>query len=522
MLRRGARTAAVLSGLLVTAAVALAPRPVAADELRDAVRQWRQANEPALLREFAAFLALPNLASDEAGIRRNADQAAALLARRGVATRLLESPGSPPAVYGELKVPGARRTLMVYAHYDGQPVDASAWATPPWTPTLRAGVLEDKAPVVDLAALAQPIGGEWRMYARSASDDKAPILVAAAALDALRHAKRAPSVNLKFFLEGEEEAGSEHLEAMLKAHRELLKADLWLLCDGPVHQSRRPQVYFGVRGVTGVDVTVYGPARALHSGHYGNWAPNPAVELARLIASLRDSDGRILIPGFGDDVRPLTAAEREALASVPPVEDELKGALQLGRTEGGSAPLAELILRPALNVRGLESGKVGAAAANAVPVEARASIDFRLVPDQTPAGVRTKLEGHLRALGYHVVSETPDAATRRAHPRLVKLEWGPGYPAARTALDQPAARALVRVLERASGAPLVHVPTLGGSVPMYLFGEVLGAPVVGLPIVNHDNNQHAANENVRVQNLWDGLEAFAAVFAGLDAAWSER
>ena len=471
-----------------------------------------------MLRELAAFVAIPNLASDATNIRKNAEHASAMLARRGVSTRLLESPGSPPAVYGELKVPGARRTVMVYAHYDGQPVDPAAWATPPWTPTLRAGTLEEKAPAVDLATLAPPIGPEWRLYGRSTSDDKAPIVAATAALDALAHAKRVPSVNLKFFLEGEEEAGSEHLQAMLETHRELLAADLWLLCDGPVHQTRRPQVYFGVRGVMGVELTLYGPARALHSGHYGNWAPNPAVELAHLVASLRDTDGRILIAGFADDVRPPTAAEREALRSVPPVEDELKAALALGRVEGEGASLPELIMRPAVNVRGLASGKVGAAAANAVPTEAQASIDFRLVPDQTPEGVRSKLEAHLRGLGYHLVHETPDAATRRAHPRLVKLEWGPGYKAARTALGHPAALALVRVFE-AGGQPIVKLPTLGGSVPMHLFGDVTGAPVVGLPIVNHDNNQHAANENVRVQNLWDGIEAFAMVFAGLGPAW---
>ncbi len=502
------------------ALLAAAPA-IAADDVRPAVRAWRQANETQVLRELAEFIAIPNLASDAVNIRKNAEHASAMLARRGVTTRLLETPGSPPAVYGELKVRGARRTLMVYAHFDGQPVDPAAWATPPWTPTLRSGTLDDKALIVDLAALAQPIGPEWRLYGRSASDDKAPIVAAMAALDALKQAKVAPSVNLKFFLEGEEEAGSEHLRAMLEAHRDLLAADLWLLCDGPVHQTRKPQVYFGVRGVMGVELTLYGPARALHSGHYGNWAPNPAVELAQLLASLRDAEGRILIKGFGDDVRPLSVAEREALRSVPPVEDELKAALALGRTEGEGASLPELILRPALNVRGVSSGKVGEAAANAVPTEAQASIDFRLVPDQTPEGVRSKLEAHLRGLGYHVAHETPDAGTRRAHPRLVKLEWGPGYKAARTALDHPAALALVRVLE-GGAEPIIKLPTLGGSVPMHLFGDVTGAPVVGLPIVNHDNNQHAANENVRIQNLWDGIEAFAVVFAGLEQAWPAR
>lgn len=499
-------------GLAILALLAPGAR---ADDLRDAVRAWRSAHQAPVVRELAEFLALPNLASDADGIRRNALHARTMLERRGITTRLLESPGSPPAVYGELAVPGARRTVMVYAHYDGQPVDPAAWTTPPWTPVLRDGPLPEGKPV-DLASPGA-IGPEWRLYGRSASDDKAPIVAAAAALDALRASGQAPSVNLKFFLEGEEEAGSPHLRAMLAAHRDLLRADLWLLCDGPVHQTRRPLVFFGVRGVTGVELTLYGPARALHSGHYGNWAPNPAVELAHLLASLRDDAGRIRVAGFGDDVRPLSDAERAALRSVPPVEDELRAALALGRTEGEVA-LAEAILRPALNVRGLASGRVGEAAANAIPTEARASIDFRLVPDQTPQGVRARLEAHLRGLGYHVVHDAPDAGTRRAHARLVRLEWGPGYPAARTPLDHPAAQALVRVLEQ-GGPPVVRLPTLGGSVPMNVFGEVLGAPVVGLPIANHDNNQHAADENVRLQNLWDGIEAFAVVFARLGASW---
>ncbi|HET9316903.1 MAG TPA: M20/M25/M40 family metallo-hydrolase, partial [Vicinamibacteria bacterium] len=223
---------APLAALLLIPPAVLAADPPAG--LRPAVRAWRQANEVAVMRELAVFVSIPNLASDATNIRANAEHAAAMLARRGVTTRLLESPGSPPAVYGELKVPGARRTVMVYAHYDGQPVDPDAWATPPWTPTLRTGTLEDRAPVVDLATLAPPIGPEWRLYGRSTSDDKAPIVAAAAALDALAHGRRIPSVNLKFFLEGEEEAGSEHLHAMLEKHRDLLAADLWLLCDGPV------------------------------------------------------------------------------------------------------------------------------------------------------------------------------------------------------------------------------------------------------------------------------------------------
>lgn len=484
--------------------------------LREQVRAFRAAREAAILREFAGLLAIPNVASDTPNIARNADAIKALLQQRGFAARLLDGQGGPAPVYGELRVPGAQRTLVVYAHYDGQPADAAQWTGDPWAPTLRDKPVEEGGRDVGFAG---PFDPEWRLYARGASDDKAPIVGLLTALDALRATRTPLSVNLKVFFEGEEEAGSPHLESVLRANAELLRADLWLLCDGPVHQSRKMQLYFGARGVTGVDVTVYGPLRALHSGHYGNWAPNPAVLLAHLIAGLRDTEGLIRIAGFGDDVRPPTDAERQALASVPDVDALLRRALGLAATEAEGANLAGRILLPALNVRGLAAGHVGDKAANAIPAEASASIDFRLVPDQTPARVRERFEAHLAREGFHVVRETPDLATRLAHPRIVKLAWGPGYPAARTALDLPVSLALRKVVADAGGGPVIAMPTLGGSIPMYLFQDVLKAPVIGLPIANHDNNQHAANENIRLQNLWDGIDVYAGILARLGSAF---
>ncbi|HLQ22255.1 MAG TPA: M20/M25/M40 family metallo-hydrolase, partial [Gemmatimonadales bacterium] len=490
--------------------------------LTDRVRAWRRAHEPAILREFAGLLALPNLASDDANIRRNADRIVMMLRQRGLSARLLDGRGGPPPVYGELMVPDARRTLLIYAHYDGQPVDASAWASPPWTPVLRDRPVEEGGREVSLESLPSAVPGEWRLYARSAGDDKAPIIGILAALDALKAAGRAPTVNLKLFCEGEEEVGSPHMADVLDANRETLRADLWLLCDGPVHQSRRMQVFFGARGETDVELTLYGPLRALHSGHYGNWAPNPALLLAHLVAGLRDEDGQVLVPGFYDDVRPPTEAERQAAAAVPDVEAALRHDMALAATEAGGARLPERILLPALNVRGLEAGHVGESATNAIPTEARASIDIRLVPDQTPEKVQSKIEAHLRARGYTVVHEVPDLETRRTRPRLVRLAWGAGYPAARTSMDLPASRAVVKALEEALGAPVVRMPTLGGSVPMHLFQQKTGSTIIGLPIANHDDNQHAANENLRLQNLWDGIEAYAAILTGLDAAWDEK
>ncbi len=472
--------------LLAVPAFAISPP----DAARSA-RAYREKHEKQIIAEFMQFLAIPNLASDTANIERNADAIVAMFDRRGVPTKLLRIEGAPPLVVASLAAPGAKRTIAFYAHYDGQPVDPSQWTTPPWEPAIR----------------------DDRIYARSSGDDKAPIIAMAAALDALREAKAPRSVNLKFIFEGEEEAGSPHLQTYFVRFPAELAADAYMICDGPVHQSRRLQLFFGVRGVTGVDITAYGPLRSLHSGHYGNWAPNPIVTLTHLIDSMRDGEGRILIGGFYDDVKPLTLAERDALAAIPDMESSLRRELGLGRTEGGK-PLNEQILAPALNLRGFVAGRVGSQAANAIPTEARASIDFRLVPAQTPDRVRELVEKHIASQGFHIVRDTPDMTTRLAHPKIARVNWGTGYPAARTPLDLPLSRRVAEVMGAATGTPPVLLPSLGGSVPMYLFQRD-GKPVIGLPIANHDNNQHAANENIRIQNLWDAIEVFAALFSNL-------
>ncbi len=335
------------------------------------------------------------------------------------------------------------------------------------------------------------------------------------ALDAMRAANLTPSVNVKFFFEGEEEAGSGHLQAILEKYRNLLAADAWLFCDGPVHQSGRLQAVFGLRGVVGLELTVYGPTRPLHSGHYGNWAPNPGALIANLIASMRDDDGRVKIAGFYDDVRPITAAERAALAALPPVDSALRASLGLARTEADNAMLAERIMVPALNVRGIRVGGVQETGANVISTEAFASFDIRLVPAQLPDRIRDAIERHIAAQGYHIVRDVPDSATRARYAKIARLEWESGYPAQRAAMDGDFARALLAALSDGAATPPLAVPTLGGSGPGYLFTQVLGAPVVTLPLANYDNNQHAANENLRLGNLWDGIE----MYAGLLVAW---
>jgi acetylornithine deacetylase/succinyl-diaminopimelate desuccinylase-like protein len=493
------------------------PRSVSTD--LNSVRKYRERNETAILAGFVDLLRLPNLASDSVAIRRNADTLVSLLKRRGMIARRLELPGSPPAVYAELPAQGATRTITLYAHYDGQPVNPRDWAGDPWTPVLRDRPVEQGGKILPWPGRGDRIDPEWRLYARSAGDDKAPIVALLAALDALNAQSSRRSVNLKVFLEGEEEAGSTHLAAMLAAHRDELRSDAWIFCDGPMHPSRRPQLVFGARGVMGLELTVYGPLRALHSGHYGNWAPNPIARMTDLLASLRDGDGRIKVPGFDRDVRPLTDAEHEAMAAVPDPDSSLAAELELGGTEAGGARLIQRIMLPAINFRGVRGGAVGEGAANAIPTEARASIDFRLVPDQTPGAVRASIEDYLQRQGWFLVSAAPDSATRRKHDRIVRLDWGEGYAAYRVPLDSPLAAAVRQSMEQSLNKPVLMTPMLGGSLPLATFEQALGVPIIVLPIANHDDNQHAANENLRIQNLRDGIDVFAGLLLSLGALW---
>ncbi|HLK62562.1 MAG TPA: M20/M25/M40 family metallo-hydrolase [Bryobacteraceae bacterium] len=477
-----------------------------------AARQWRESHERAILAEFMELLALPNLARDESAIRRNAAAVSAIFEKRGVKTRLLEVAGAPPVVFGELLTPGATRTLVFYAHYDGQPLDPKEWATPPWQPVLRNRPLDKGGDVIPLPS-SGPIDPEWRIYARSASDDKAPLITIAAALDALQASRTPLRSNLKFVFEGEEEAGSPHLASIIAKYKDLLASDVWLICDGPVHQSRRQQIVFGARGITTIDITLYGPNHELHSGHYGNWAPNPAMMLARLLASMKADDGRVTIEHFYDGIEPLSPTETRAVAEAPDVETGLKSELWLGRTEGGGRKLVELLNMPSLNVRGMNSARTGAQASNVIPSTATATIDIRLVKGISPEAAAQRVVSHIRSQGYFIVEAEPDRETRMAHEKLARVVVEPGgYAASRTSMDLPISQLILKTADAARG-PVVRLPTMGGSVPLYMIDEMLHVPTITTPIANHDNSQHSFNENIRIQNLWDGIELMAAFLA---------
>lgn len=478
-----------------------------------AARQWRQAHEREIMAEFVELLSIPNIARDKANIRRNAEAIAAMFAKRGAQARLVVEPDANPVVFAELKTPGATRTIVLYAHYDGQPLEASEWLNPPFTPTLRDKAIEKDGQVVPLATAKFPLDPEMRLYARSASDDKAPILAMATALDAIKAAGLKTRSNVRFVFEGEEEAGSANLGRILAAHKELFSADVWLICDGPVAQTRQQLVAFGARGVTTINLTTYGPRRELHSGHYGNWAPNPAMMLARLLASMKDDSGRVLVPGFYDGIAPLSETEKKAIAESPVPDKDLMAELWLGGTEGAPGKLLDLIQQPSFNIRGMSSSRTGAGASNVIPATATASIDMRLVKGMDRVKTVERVIEYIRKQGYFVTDHEPSAAERMAHAKVASvILHEAGYNAVRTSMDLPISQEVIRTVESARGK-VVRWPTMGGSVPLEKIEDTLGTRTISIPMANHDNSQHSFNENIRLQNLWDGIELMAALIS---------
>ena len=383
-------------------------------EVADAVNTFRAAREKKIIEDFIAFLALPNVANSLPDMQANARHITALLEPRGFAVQTLRS-GGAPYVFAELSTPGARETVLIYAHFDGQPVQTENWTYAPFTPTLLDGLIQEGGEPIELNSVADQFNPEWRIYARSAGDDKMPVIALIHMLDALRANGLELTVNLKLLLDGEEERGSPTLGQVIDDNPGLFDADLLLFCDGPMHQSRQTQLVFGVRGGRTLDITTYGANRPLHSGHYGNWGPNPIMSMAYLLTSMRDETGRILIEGY-DNVAALTESERAAIDAMPDIEARLKDELAVHTPEGVARGLRARHLA-AFNARGVAGGGVGDQGRNIILSSSTVSLNLRLVPNQRPERIRQIIENHINGEGYFIVYEDPTTTFFAPTPR---------------------------------------------------------------------------------------------------------
>ncbi len=510
--RTSLKTIFLTASWAVAAASSVRAQPAT---LQQDVRRYRSANETKILREFVDLLSIPNVASDTAGIARNAATLLRMMSARGLSPQLLHGAdtSAPPLIYGEWNVPGARQTIVMYAHYDGQPTDPAKWTgTKPWSPVFRSVALDKGGQIIPFPAEGSSISPESRIYARSASDDKAGVMAFLTAVDALKASGRTPSVNLKLVFDGEEEAGSPHLGDILRHNSALLQSDAWIICDGPVHQSGRKEVVYGVRGDANVDLTVYGANRPLHSGHYGNWAPNPAMMLARLLSSMKGESGRLLIAGWYDDVVPLGPLEMRAIVESPAFDDTLRAELGFRKADGDGKTLADLINLPSLNINGMSSAEVGPAARNVIPTTASATLDLRLVKGNDYQRQIQRLIKHVELQGFHVIDRVPTPVERLAYEKIATVKQRNGaYNAQRTAMDLPVSRSVFTAVAEAFPERTIAVPTLGGSLPLSTIADALNVPTITVPIANYDNNQHAEDESIRIGNLWDGIEMMAAL-----------
>lgn len=488
--------------LLLAAAVSAAPSP---EILR--VREWRSKNEGAILSELMQLIAIPNVASDRANIAKNAEALTSMFEKRGFSVRRWDTKGSP-ILFAERDAAKATGSLIFYFHYDGQASDPKEWTR--GAPYQPAAFLGDKQ--LMLTSQSSAIDPNTRIYGRSTSDDRGPIVAFLAAFDGLIATKADIPWRVRVVLDGEEEAGSRNFDGTMQQHAVDVKSDLAVIVDSPRHASGLPTVYYGSRGGASATIRVHGAIGDLHSGNYGNFVTDPGMALAKLIASMKDANNNVTIKGFYDDVVPLTATERRAIDEMPNIDQKLLEEFGLARQEHPDSRLELQHNRPTLSILGLESGNVYTNTRSAIPASASARIEMRLVKGLNATRMVDLLVEHIRSQGFHVVDKEPDMATRRRYPLIAQVTrgGGGGFPIAKTSMDNPiAARAADAI--RALDQRLVQMPTIGGSLPFATFSDTLALPSIGLAVVNFDNNQHAANENIRVGHFWEAIEIFAAL-----------
>ncbi len=513
-------SAMVALNSLLLASLLLA-QPGAAQPLSPtAIGERVEAGLPEAFALYRELLTYPNDANFPADILRLVDWLEPRFQERGFATQRIPTAGSP-LLFAERPSPGATRTLLVYLQSDGQPVDPSRWdQESPWTPVLKErgeGGRWREIPWERLEeGLAQPVGApgrwdpEWRIFARSASDSKGPVAQFLSAIRLLDAAGITPDVHLKVIVDTEEEKGSPNLPPAVVENRELLAADMLVIFDGPPHVSGLPTLKFGARGIATVTLTTWGPLVPQHSGHYGNYLPNPVFHLSRILAEAKGADGRVTIPGWYDGVE-LDVETRRILTDVPDDEATILRSMGVATAETVGANLQEAVQFPSLNVRGIQAGWVGPEARTIVPAEAVAELDIRLVAESDADRLVELLRSHIRGLGFHILDREPTLEERLTQDRIVTLRHHRAYGAFRTPFDSEPGRWLTGAFEHLFGEEPIRIRTSGGSIPISPFVETLGVPAVSVPTVNPDNNQHSPNENLRVGSFVEGIAIILAV-----------
>jgi len=461
--------------------------------------------------ELREFVAIPNDALNADDIDSNLYWLRKKFTERGFNSTILETEGLP-LFFAALPMDDNKPTILFYMHLDGQSVDATKWDQPdPYKVVLKSKT-EDDWKIESFSELNDDINYDWRLFGRSTSDDKGPIIMFLNAIDALKKDAIDIPFNVKVILDSEEEKSSAPLPQAVRTYKDLLKADFLVINDGPVHVSGKPTIVYGCRGITTLSITTHGPIKPQHSGHYGNYAPNPGFQLAQLLATMKDTNGKVLIKGYYDGIS-LDDATLAILKSVPDNADVINSNLAISNPEKVGGFYQEALQYPSLNIRGLGSGWVGEKARTIVPATATAELDLRLVPESDGTKLKNLVKEHIKNQGFHIMSTDPTLEDRLKFDKIVTIKEGSVTDAFRTNLNNPFGNNIVKTMESKFGEKPVQIRIMGGTVPISPFINELKIPAFIVPMVNPDNNQHSPNENLKIGQIAYGIKLFYALLS---------
>lgn len=461
-----------------------------------------------LLKEI---LSIPNDAFYPTEIEKNVKWCENQFAKRNFSTTRI-STEKAPLLLAERKRKRAKKTVLIYLQIDGQPVDSTRWfQESPYMPTLKKRNSNGDWSEVPWNQIEE-YDDDWRVFARSASDAKGPVVMFLSALDALSKIEVSPNFNIKVIMDFEEELGSPHLPKAVTENAELLSADMLVIFDGPRHITNKPTLTFGARGIATITLTTYGPVVPQHSGHFGNYAPNPAFRLSQLLAGMKDDDGKVTLPGFYDGIL-IDEKTREILEAVPDDEKEIRSRLQLGSVDKVGNNYQEAIQYPSLNIRGMQSGWIDEKVRTIVPGWARAEIDVRLVLESNPERLISLVKKHIEDQEYFVTDQIPTKEERMSHEKVATFTYEISYQSFRTDFDSEVGVWLQGAMKKAFGEDPIMIRMSGGSIPISPFVTTLNIPAVTVPTVNRDNNQHSPNENLRLGNYREGIKTMIAILS---------
>lgn len=459
------------------------------------------------LPQLKELLAIPNDAVYPDDIELNVKWCETHFKKRGFTTKRLNTKTVPLLLAERPSSKANAKTVLVYLQVDGQPVDPNFWfQEDPYKAVLKKRSADGGWDEIDWNRLMEKEPDpEWRIFARSTADSKGAVNMFLTAMDKINVESFEPDFHLKVIMDFEEELGSPHLPQAVLDYKEDLSSDMLVIFDGPRHLKNEPTLTFGARGISTITLKVFGPYFPQHSGHYGNYVPNPAVRLAQLITSMKDDKGRVTIPGFYDGIT-ISDDVKSILADVPDDEQNIKVKMGIAEPDGVATNYQESLQYPSLNVRGMSSGWVGEESRTIIPSSAVAEIDMRLVIESDPDRLLSLVRNHIESQGYQIVDDKPTAAERLKNNKLISFTYETSYLAFRTDFNSDIGRWLDRALTKAFNQTPIKQRTSGGSIPISPFVNELGIPAVTVPTVNRDNNQHSPNENIRFGNYVDGIK----------------